>query len=305
MNMKKTVTSCLIATTLLVGGIGPQIPLLSNGENSILGTSVTEASTITTYKTTANLNMRRGASTSYARILTIPKGKSVTYISKSGSWYKVKYNSSTGFVSSKYLTKVSPSTAVQSSTVTINVPYVSQLTPTYAPMGCEGASLLMALKYKGYTKESLKSLLDKMPKTTNNPYIAFASTPYKVVNGVFQSIFPKPLTAFGQRYNSKVANATGYTTTQLKQELDKGNPVVVYVTVNFAKPVWAKYNMGSAGHVNIVDNMHVMTLIGYNKNTGSYYVADPDSYRSNNKYWVSKSVFETSYNALKYAVVVR
>lgn len=42
-------------------------------------------------------------------------------------------------------------TATQSSTVTLNVPYVSQLTPTYEPMGCEGASLLMALKYKGYT----------------------------------------------------------------------------------------------------------------------------------------------------------
>src|SRR4051794_11172347 len=125
--MKKTVTGCLLATTLLVGGIVPQMPLLSNGVNSILGTSVAEASTSTTYKTTANLNMRKGASTSYARILTIPKGKSVTYISNSGSWYKVKYNSYTGFVSSKYLTKVSTSTATatQSSTVTLNVPYVS------------------------------------------------------------------------------------------------------------------------------------------------------------------------------------
>jgi uncharacterized protein YvpB len=193
----------------------------------------------------------------------------------------------------------------QSPTVTLNVPYVSQLTPTYAPMGCEGASLLMGLKYKGYTNESLKSLLDKMPKSTNNPYAAFAGSPYKIINGVFQSIFPKPLTAFGQMYSSKVANATGYTTAQLKNELDHGNPVVIYVTLKFARPVWAQYNMGSAGYVNIVDNMHVMTLIGYNRNTGSYYVADPDSKLSSDKYWVSKSAFETSYNALKYAVVVR
>jgi uncharacterized protein YvpB len=195
--------------------------------------------------------------------------------------------------------------ATQSPVVTLNVPYVSQLTPTYAPMGCEGASLLMGLKYKGYTNESLKTLLDKMPKSTNNPYAAFAGSPYKIINGVFQSIFPRPLTAFGQTYSSKVANATGYTTTQLKNELDHGNPAVIYVTLKFARPVWAKYNMGSAGYVNIVDNMHVMTLIGYNKNTGSYYVADPDSKLSSDKYWVSKSAFETSYNALKYAVVVR
>jgi uncharacterized protein YvpB len=300
--MKKTVTGCLLATTLLLGGIVPQMPLFSNGENSILGTSIAEASTSTTYKTTANLNLRTGPSTSYGVILTIPQGKNVTYISQSGSWYKVTYNSHTGYVSSKYLTKV---TTTPAATVALNVPYVSQLTPTYAPMGCEGASLLMALKYKGYTNESLKTLLDKMPKTTNNPYIAFAGSPYKIIKGVFQSIFPKPLTAFGQKYNSKVANATGYTTTQLKTEVDKGNPVVVYVTVNFAKPIWSKYNMGSAGYVNIVDNMHVMTLIGYNKTNSSYYVADPNSRSSNNKYWVSKSVFETSYNALKYAVVVR
>lgn len=304
--MKKTVTSCLVATSLLVGGLVPQIPF-GNGDNSILGSTVTEASTIITYKTTENLNMRKGAGTSYARILTIPKGKSVTYLSTSGSWYKVKYNSYTGFVCATYLTKVgtSTTTAAQSSTVTLNVPYISQLTPTYAPFGCEGASLLMALKYKGYTKESLKSLLDQMPKTKNDPYIAFAGTPYKNINGVFQSIFPKPLAAFGQKFSSKVANVTRYTTTQLKKELDRGNPVVVYVTLKFAKPVWAKYYMGTAGNVNIVDNLHVMTLIGYNKKTGSYYVADPNSTKTNNKYWVSKSAFETSYNALKYAVVVR
>lgn len=64
------------------------------------------------YKTTAALNMRKGASTKYARITTIPKGKSVTYLSKKGSWYKVSYNGKKGYVSSKYLkrtTKVSTS----------------------------------------------------------------------------------------------------------------------------------------------------------------------------------------------------
>jgi uncharacterized protein YvpB len=299
--MKKRAASIILATTLVTGGILPQLPSIGHGA----GTSVAEASTITTYKTTANLNMRNGVGTSYARIVTLPKGKNVTYISTSGTWYKVKYNSYIGYVSSKYLTKVSATAAAPAPTVTLKVPYVSQLTPTYAPMGCEGASLLMALKYKGYTKESLKTFLDKMPKTKNNPYLGFAGSPYKIINGVFQSIFPKPLTAFGQKYNSKVVNATGYTTAQLKRELDKGNPVVVYVTVNFAKPRWKKYNMGSAGVVNIVDNMHVMTLIGYNKTTGSYYVADPDRRTTNTKYWVSKSVFETAYNALKYAVVVR
>jgi 3D (Asp-Asp-Asp) domain-containing protein len=43
----------------------------------------------------------------YKRILTIPRGKQVQYVSKKGSWYKVKYASKTGYVSSAYLTKES------------------------------------------------------------------------------------------------------------------------------------------------------------------------------------------------------
>ena len=54
------------------------------------------------YKTTSNLNMRTGASTNKSIITTIPQGKEVTYVSKSGNWYKVKYSNKTGWVSSTY-----------------------------------------------------------------------------------------------------------------------------------------------------------------------------------------------------------
>lgn len=256
----------------------------------------TSSNTIT-YRTTEALNMRTGASATKKLILTIPKGKSVSYISKSGTWYKVKYNGKTGYVSSKYLKNTSGE-------VKLNVPFVSQLTPTYAPMGCEGASLLMALKYKGYTNVSLKTFLNKMPLSKNNPYEAYSGSPYKVVNNVYQSIFPKPLAKYGKKYNSNVFDATGYSTKQLKAEIDKGNPVVVYVTNKFANPIWKVYNMGSAGKVKAIDNMHVVTLIGYDKKTGAYLVNDPNS-KTVNQYWVNKSTFEKSYNLLKYAVVVR
>ena len=188
--------------------------------------------------------------------------------------------------------------------VVLNVPFVSQLTPTYAPMGCEGASLLMGLQYKGYTSVSLKTFLDKMPKNSNNPFESFASSPYKIVNGVFQSIFPEALAAYGKTYSGKVADATGISTAQLKAEIKQGNPVVVYVTNNFTSPIWEIFYMGSAGYVRTVDNMHVMTLIGYDEETGSYLVNDPNSY-TKNQYWVKKDKFEKTYDALKYAIVVR
>lgn len=48
--------------------------------------------------------------------------------------------------------------------------------------------------------------------------------------------------------------------------------------------------------------MHVMTLIGYNENTGQYKVMDP---AGEGAYWVSKSRFENAYNALRFAITVK
>lgn len=59
------------------------------------------------YSTTSNLNLRTDASTSSRVLLTIPKGKSVSLISKHGSWYKVRYGNSQGYVSSQYLSSES------------------------------------------------------------------------------------------------------------------------------------------------------------------------------------------------------
>lgn len=252
-------------------------------------------------KTTANLNMRTGASTGYSIITTIPSGTKLESLATSGGWHKVSYNGRTGWVSGGYVSILSG--YIQK---VIGIPYVNQYSPVYAPMGCEGASLLMALRYKGYTSLDLKAFLDAMPKTERDPFNGFASTPFKIVSGVpeiFQSIFPAALTAFGNRYSGNVADGSGYTTAQLKAEIDKGNPVVVYVTTrNYETPVWKVYDMGPSGSVNIVDNMHVMVLTGYNSD-GEYHVTDPAS--SRNTYWVSQVKFETSYNALRWAVVVR
>lgn len=56
-----------------------------------------------TCTTTANVNMRSGPTTGYKVLITVPKGKAVSYIStdKSG-WYKVSYSGKTGYISNKY-----------------------------------------------------------------------------------------------------------------------------------------------------------------------------------------------------------
>lgn len=73
---------------------------------------------IKTYKTTANLNLRKSASTSSSILTTIPSGKEITYISTYGSWYKVFYNGSVGYVSSAYVNVTTSSTITPATTET-------------------------------------------------------------------------------------------------------------------------------------------------------------------------------------------
>ena len=66
----------------------------SSGTTSSIGTGVVTAE---------SLNVRRGAGTSYTKVGEVRKGANVTILKKSGSWYQIKYNTITGWVSGDYL----------------------------------------------------------------------------------------------------------------------------------------------------------------------------------------------------------
>lgn len=55
--------------------------------------------------TTANLNVRKGAGTSYAIITTLPQGTTVNIVAKDNAtgWYKITYNGAYGYVSNTYV----------------------------------------------------------------------------------------------------------------------------------------------------------------------------------------------------------
>ncbi|MFL0505308.1 SH3 domain-containing protein, partial [Ureibacillus sp. 179-F W5.1 NHS] len=88
--------------------------------------STSETVTKSTYTTTANLNLRSTNSTKGSILLTIPKGKSVNYISKSGSWYKVSYNGKTGWVSSEYVKVATTNTGTSTKPTTPSKPSTSE-----------------------------------------------------------------------------------------------------------------------------------------------------------------------------------
>ncbi|WP_397537748.1 C39 family peptidase [Rummeliibacillus pycnus] len=255
-------------------------------------------------------NVRSGVGTKYKVLTTLKKGTTIkpTVRKKDTQktyWYKIKVGSKYGWISGTLLTKkYIYKSSGDKDAISLDVPYINQMKPLYAPFGCEGASLQQALQFKGYAKEiSYKNFLNNMPKTKQNPYKGFAGSPFYAIDGVFQSIFPNPLANYGKKYSSTVKDITGASTKELRTELAAGHPIVVYVTLDFSKPKWTNWNMGSAGkNVKMVDNLHVTTLAGYSSKTKRYKVVDP-----NNKgiYWVNEYEFERAYNALKYAVVVR
>lgn len=85
------------------------------------------------YKTTAALNLRKGAGTKYKKIVTLKKGKSVTYLSKKGSWYRVSVGGKKGYVSSKYLKRTTKVSSKSSRTM-----YVTSTAYTAYCAGCSG-----------------------------------------------------------------------------------------------------------------------------------------------------------------------
>ncbi|MFS0635279.1 D-alanyl-D-alanine carboxypeptidase family protein [Mesobacillus foraminis] len=80
----------------------------SNKTGYVSGAYLKPSSTVSVikYATTANLNLRSGAGTTHKVLIVIPKSKQVSFLSKHGSWYKVKYSAKSGYVSSKYLRKI-------------------------------------------------------------------------------------------------------------------------------------------------------------------------------------------------------
>lgn len=109
--MNKTMKNFGLTTGVLLMATAV-VPVMGANNVYASGTTTGQTKSLTTastaigkiYMTTDNLNLRTGASTKYGVILTIPKGKTVNFISEStNGWYKVSYGGKTGYVSSAYL----------------------------------------------------------------------------------------------------------------------------------------------------------------------------------------------------------
>ena len=89
-------------------------------------TTTPSNSSKTVYVTASSLNVRSGAGTNYSVIGNMQKGASATVVGSSNGWYKVKYGSGYGYISSKYTSSSKPSGG--SSAATPSTPSASSKT---------------------------------------------------------------------------------------------------------------------------------------------------------------------------------
>ncbi|WEV43755.1 C39 family peptidase [Lactobacillus sp. ESL0684] len=160
--------------------------------------------------------------------------------------------------------------------------------------GCEAAALLMGLHYHHHLESTdYQSFIDKMPIAPDyNPYHGFGGSPYKNVKGRFEAIFPPALLRWGRNY-TYLRDLTGVTESGLITALKRGNPVLVYVTINFDKPEPDTYPWGKT-----YKNNHAALLDGFSQDL--FHVSDP----INGHYWISKQQFGQAYQVRKWAIEI-
>ena len=76
-----------------------------DGTTGYVHKSYLTSTAVVTYKTTEALNLRATAAWNGKALKVIPKGKTVTQVTKGAEWTKVKYDGTTGWVPTSYLKK--------------------------------------------------------------------------------------------------------------------------------------------------------------------------------------------------------
>ncbi|WP_438448030.1 C39 family peptidase [Gorillibacterium sp. sgz5001074] len=158
----------------------------------------------------------------------------------------------------------------------LDVPLIRQL-PEY-PNGCEVTSLAMLTAYLGlpYTKEELEALLPKdptEPQLGTDGQLEVWGDPDRGFVGdirgesIGYSINAGPLAqVFGLVYSAGARNLTGQDFGAVEQAVDRGQPVILWVTEDF-HPVseWVEWRTTEGRVVRAVWNIHAVLLVGYDE----------------------------------------
>ena len=194
--------------------------------------------------TTARVHFRTGAGTNYSSMGVLDTGVKVTYISESGNWTKVQYNSKTGYICSDYLKKES------STSTTTNTMYVTASAGLNLRKGPSTSYAVIKTLSKG-TEVTVISSSDGWSKVNAGGVSGYVSSSY------LSSTKPSTGSSSSDESTSN-STSTMYTTDRLNLRkgagtsysvittLDKG----IAVTVHSSSNGWSKVSVnGMSGYV--------------------------------------------------------
>ncbi|MEG0854849.1 MAG: SH3 domain-containing protein [Terrisporobacter sp.] len=180
------------------------------------------------------VNFRSGPSTNYSSLGKLNKGDKVKYISESGSWIKVKYNNTTGYVYGSYVSE-----AIQST----DTKYVSATSLNFRSGASTSSSIIGSLS-KG-TKVEVLSESNGWSKIKYNGQIGYVSSKY-LVDKVTDSDSSTTTTTKYVSATSLNFRSGASTTSSIIGKLSNGTKVEVLSESNGWSKI--KYN-GQIGYV--------------------------------------------------------
>ncbi|MBR2043924.1 MAG: C39 family peptidase [Clostridia bacterium] len=149
------------------------------------------------------------------------------------------------------------------------------------PTGCEITSLTTVLNYYGYNVTKTEMADNYLPKsnTSKNFWSVFVGNP-RYSSGF--GCYAQPITEAANKYleeqgsNLVAYNCSGSTFEQLLLEIESGRPVVIWGTLNMAKPYYAyEWIVEDGSTVRWITPEHCLVLIGYDLERSVAIISDP------------------------------
>lgn len=265
-------------------------------------------------KLKTNYNVRSSTSSSYKTIGKVSKNQIVISYGRVGNYYKVKLNNKFGYIHKKYVTLYSDAKVLALS----NINQFSSQGGKALPMGCEVTSLAVVLKYLGFTSVTKNMLADKyQPRGkvgSTDPNVAFVGTPYSSKPyGCYAPVIVKTANNYFEAIgndNYQVNNLTGMDIEDIYKEIDKGNPLIMWITCGkpYKQESWTfNYNTSTTKEgtgtyeFTWYGLQHCVAVAGYNKEKNTLILADVGKSGELTEYDIS--YLKAGYNALGKQIV--
>ena len=237
-------------------------------------------------KVNNNYNVRKSTSNSKS-IGQVKKNQIVISYGKEGNYYKIKLNNNFGYIHKNYVTLYSEAKVLALS----NINQFSGQGGAPLPMGCEVTSLAVVLKYLGFNSVTKNLLADKyQPRGKvglTDPNVAFVGTPYSSKPyGCYAPVIVKTANNYFEAIGNdsySVNNLTGLNMEEIYKEIDKGNPLIMWMTCGtpYKQESWTlnygtKTTKEGSGKYKFTwyGLQHCVAVAGYNKNKNTLIIAD-------------------------------